>query len=308
MVLLYRGDSRRGQAWRSFFRRCMPDVEFRIWPEIGDPADIRYLAVWEPVDNVGDRFPNLEVLFSTGAGVDQFDLSAIPPRIEVVRLIDPAIVTGMREYVSMSVLAVHRDLLDYRQAQAQHNWRPLRTKAASEVRVGTMGLGVLGRAVLDALRPFGYSLSAWSRLPHDVDGVSCFSGTAGLRDFARSSNIIVCLLPLTSATRGILDRPLFDDMPRGGGLINVGRGGHLQEKALLSALDDGQLSGAVLDVFDEEPLPADHPFWTHDRIILTPHIASQTGYDSAANELVENIRRHQQGKPMVGVVDRESGY
>ncbi len=260
------------------------------------------------MDRMDERFPNLEVLFSTGAGVDQFEITDIPPNIHLVRLIDPAIVDGMREYVTMAALLLQRQMIDYLWAKSRGCWQPLAPNMAADVTVGIMGFGVLGQAVLGALKPLGFRLRAWSRSLHDDDGVDCFAGANRLHDFASGCNIVVCLLPLTDATRGILDRRLFDAMPRGASLINVGRGGHLRENDLLAALEDAQLSGAVLDVFDEEPLPADHPFWTHERVVLTPHVASTTGHESGAAALIENIRRHQRGESMIGLVDRESGY
>lgn len=308
MTILYKADVGRGEAWRNLFARVAPDIEFRIWPDVGDPGRVRYLALWDPIENPKDKFPNLEVLFSTGAGVDQFDLSKIPEEIQVVRLIDPAIVAGMREYVTFAVLALHRNILDYRQAQSEGLWKPIATKVAADMCVGVMGLGSLGLAALDAIKPFEYSLRAWSRSPHEVDGVTCFAGIDRLREFVSGCDILVCLLPLTAATRNILNRELFDAMPRGGGLVNVGRGAHLDENDLLSALANGQLAAAVLDVISTEPPAATHPFWRHPRILLTPHVASTTGFDTAATVLLENIHRHQRGERMVGVVDRALGY
>ena len=247
-------------------------------------------------------------MFSTGAGVDQFDLRSIPDSIKIVRLIDPAIVAGMREYISFAVLALHRDVLDYRSAQAAGSWRPLASKAASDVRVGIMGLGVLGLATLNILRYFEFQLNGWSRTRKEIEDVRCYAGSSELYDFASACDIIVCLLPLTEETRGILDTTLFNAMPNGAGLVNVGRGGHLQEDDLIAALDDGKLSGAIIDVLKEEPAGPDHPFWLHPRIMLTPHIASMTGIDSAASALLEEILRHERGEPMLGAVNRVSGY
>jgi len=307
-VLLCNSDQERARGWREHFRHGAPQIEFRIWPDVGDAGNVRYLALWDPIDNLATEFPNLEVLFSTGAGVDQFDLSKIPDDIVVVRLLDPAIISGMREYVSHAVLTLHRDFLGYRQSQSTAAWNPVVTKLANETRVGVMGLGSLGQAALDALQPFGYSLGAWSRSPHDVDGVRCFSGVDELHPFASDCDILICLLPLTAATTGVLNRELFNAMPKGSGLINVGRGAHLIEDDLLAALSDGQISGAVLDVAANEPLASEHPFWRHPRIQLTPHIASMTGNESAAAVLLDNVLRHERGERMLGVIDRTLGY
>jgi len=308
MAILYRGDRRRGEAWRSRFGERLPEVEFRMWPDVGDAGDVRFIATWEPIDDLGKRFPNLEVLFSTGAGVDQFERAGIPPGVQLVRLIDPAIIAGMREYATMATLLLFRHMLYYRQDQGRQVWQPKLPAAPDSVGVGVMGAGVLGRAVIHALRPFGFALRAWSRSAQHIAGAKCFAGGDALGDFIAGCNILICLLPLTDETRGILDRALFDAMPRGAGLINVGRGAHLCENDLLEALAAGQLSGAVLDVFHTEPLPPGHPFWAHERIFLTPHIAASTGYESAASVLIDNIRRYRRGEQMTGLVDLDSGY
>jgi glyoxylate/hydroxypyruvate reductase A len=171
-----------------------------------------------------------------------------------------------------------------------------------------MGLGVLGQAVLRALAPFGFALRGWSRTPKQLPGITCYSGSGGLDAFLGECDILVCLLPLTDATRRILDSRLFSRLPQGASLVNVGRGGHLDQSALLEALDSGRLSAAVLDVCDPEPLPTGHPFWQHPSILLTPHIAGVTRPETAARVVLENIRRHRRGEPLRDVVDRATGY
>jgi glyoxylate/hydroxypyruvate reductase A len=247
-------------------------------------------------------------LFSIGAGIDQFDMARLPPHVRVVRMIEPGIRQGMVEYVTMAVLALHRNLIDHGIAQREGRWNPIKLVPAGQRRVGVMGLGNLGRAVLEGLAPFGFALSGWSRSAHDIDRVNCHAGDAALPAFLSSCDILICLLPLTPETRGILCRDRLAQLPSGASLINVGRGGHLVEQDLLSLLDEGHMSGAVLDVFDPEPLPAGHAFWTHPRIIMTPHIASMTRADSAARALIANIRRHESGQPMEGEVVRGRGY
>jgi glyoxylate/hydroxypyruvate reductase A len=171
-----------------------------------------------------------------------------------------------------------------------------------------LGLGVLGRAVLASLHGLGFACAGWSRSPQRIDGVECHAGADGLRAFLARTDILICLLPLTDSTRGILCGSLFDQLPRGATLINVGRGGHLVQQDLLQALDAGQIGGAILDVCEPEPLPSGHPFWTHPKVVLTPHIASMTQPDTAADAVLDNIRRHREGLPMHGLVDRARGY
>ncbi|WP_157218571.1 2-hydroxyacid dehydrogenase [Flavisphingomonas formosensis] len=308
MTLLYTSDAVRGRVWRAIFAQEAADIGFIEPPEPYDPAAIRYLAAWSPPAELIASLPNLKILFSIGAGVDQFDMAGLPPHVDVVRMIEPGIVAGMVEYATMAVLALHRDLIPYRAAQADQRWAPIKLVPAEQRRVGVMGLGQLGKAVLGALRLFGFALSGWSRSPHAVEGVTCHSGAAELDAFLAECDILLCLLPLTPDTRGILCRDLLVRLPQGAMLINAARGGHLVAQDLLDLLDEGHLSAAMLDVTDPEPLPPGHPFWSHPRILLTPHVASMTRADSAARALIANIRRHQAGEPMDGLVARGRGY
>ncbi|MCG5243790.1 2-hydroxyacid dehydrogenase [Azospirillum doebereinerae] len=308
MTILYKAELARGYEWRDFFAREAPDLPFRIWPDIGDPADVRYLTAWQPPDDIAGRFPNLEVVFSVAAGVDQFDLSIIPPAIPVVRMVEPSLTDGMVEYVTFATLAAHRHMIGYIDDRRRGVWAPRRLIPASRRRVGVMGLGNLGQAALAALKPLGFPLFGWNRSPRSLDGVTGFFGADQLEAFLGQCDVLICLLPLTEETRGILGRSLFARLPEGATLVNVGRGGHLVEADLLEALDSGHLSGAVLDVFAQEPPQPGHPFWTHPKILMTPHIASMTQPETAAHILLANIRRHQAGQPMVNVVDRSRGY
>jgi glyoxylate/hydroxypyruvate reductase A len=308
MALLYTSDPTRGRVWRDIFAQVAPDIAFIDHAQPYDPGTIRYLAAWSPSAELIASLPALEILFSIGAGIDQFDMNALPTHVRVVRMIEPGIAAGMVEYVTMAVLALHRQLIDYGIAQREARWAPIKLVPASERRIGVMGLGNLGQAVLRALGPFGFPLSGWSRSPRDIDGVDCHAGEAALSAFLAQSDILICLLPLTQETRGILCRETLSLLPVGAALINVGRGGHLVEQDLLSLLDEGHISGVVLDVADPEPLPAGHPFWSHPRIVLTPHIASLTRPDGAARALIANIRRFVQGEPMDGEVARDRGY
>ena len=312
MTFLYKADPVRGAQWARLFAEKAPQIPFRIWPDgsaSGDDAEaVRYLAVWEAPRDLATIFPNLEVVFSVGAGIDQFDLTAIPAHLPVVRMIEPGIVAGMVEYVTLATLALHRDWLTYAAQQREGRWQVLGTRVASERRVGVLGLGVLGQAVLTRLASFGFQCAGWSRSPRTLDGIECFAGAEALPAFLARTDILVCLLPLTDATRHILNRELFAQLPRGAALINTGRGGHLQQDHLLEALESGQLGAAVLDVADPEPLAADHPLWHHPRVMLTPHVASMTQPDSAVEVVLENLRRHREGEPLIGLVDRARGY
>lgn len=308
MSFLYKADPSRGAVWAKLFAERAPDVPFKLWPDLGDPAQIRYLAAWQPPDDPARILPNLEVVFSVGAGIDQFDLSGIPAHVPVVRMIEPGIVEGMVEYVTHGVLTIHRDFFDYADAQRQASWRELPVRPAASCRVGVLGLGMLGTAVLERLRIFGYACAGWSRSVHQIDGVDCYAGEQALDAFLARTDVLVCLLPLTPATRHLLDARLLGKLPRGASLIQTGRGAHLVQDDLLQLLDAGHLRYALLDVTTPEPLPSDHPFWTHPRVRITPHIASATRPETAVESVLENLRRHRLGLPMIGEIDRHRGY
>jgi len=308
MSFLYKADPVRGAEWARLFAAKAPGIPFHIWPDIGQADRVRYLAAWVPPPDMARQFPKLELFFSTGAGIDQFDLAALPPELPVVRMAEPGVVAGMVEYATMAVLALHRDLPAYIRQQREGLWAAHRVYPASKRRVSVLGLGVLGCAVLGQLRTLGFQLAGWSRTRRQLDGVACYAGQEELPAMLANTDILVCLLPLTQETRGILDSTLFQHLPRGASLVHVGRGSHLDHPALLDALETGWLSGAVVDVTDPEPLPAGHPFWSHPKILLTPHIASMTQPETAVDQVLANIRRHEAGEPLIGLVDRSRGY
>lgn len=308
MTFIYMADPARGDQWARQFAEQAPDIGFRIWPDIGDPEEVRFLAVWKPPANIASMFPNLEIMFSVAAGIDHIDLSALPDHVIVVRMIEPGIADGMIEYVTHAVLSIHRNFREYDALQTQSVWKPLPVRSAADIRVGTLGLGNLAKAVLTRLTLFGYPCAAWSRSAQDVPGLECFSGTEGLGLFLERTDILICLLPLTEQTRGILNASLLLQLPRGASLVQMGRGGHLDQDALLRLLDSDHLHSAYLDVVDPEPLPADHRLWRHPGIRITPHVASKTRPEQAVNAVLENVRRYRAGEPMIGLVDRQRGY
>ncbi|MGF6919905.1 2-hydroxyacid dehydrogenase [Paraburkholderia sp. 40] len=307
MTVLYKADPVRGALWAERFAQLAPDVPFRVWPDLGDPTAVRYLVAWQPGD-LAVTLPNLEVVFSVGAGVDQLDLSQIPAHLPVVRMLEPGIVEGMVEYVTEAVLAIHRDLFDYGLQQRARVWQPMPLRAAASRRIGVLGLGMLGRAVLERLRLFGFACAGWSRSKHELEGIDCYAGEAGLDELLARADILICLLPLTDATRGLLCGRVFDMLPRGASLVHVGRGPQLVSADLLDALQRGQIHSAVLDVTDPEPLPADHPLWAQPRVRITPHIASATRPEPAVDAVLENLRRYRSGEQMNGLIDRTRGY
>lgn len=308
MSILYRSDAPRAAAWAKYFAEHAPDLEFRIWPDAGNLREVEYLIAWQVPADFAAQMPNLKVLFSSGAGIDHVDLSAVPAHVPLVRMVEPGIINGMVEYVSLAVLALHRDFFDYVTQKSARSWSPLEVPPASARTIGVMGMGSLGCAVLERLASYGFRLRGWNRSPRSMQGVETFAGGDQLKPFLAGCDVLICLLPLTPATQGILNREVFAALPPGAALINVGRGPHLVDADLLAALDSGQLSRAILDVTEPEPLPPEHPFWTHPRVFVTPHVASMTQPETAAPILLENIRRHQRGEPLTDVIDRCRGY
>ena len=308
MQILYKSDPQRGALWQQWLAQHAPDIQLHLWPESGNPHEIEMLIAWQPPERLMETWPNLKALLSVGAGADQFDLAAMPPDLPVVRMIEPGLTQGMVEYVTFAVLGIHRDMPRYLQQQRAAQWQAHSVRPAATRRVGVMGLGELGQAALRQLVSLGFDCAGWSRTPRQLDGVQCFHGAAQMGAFLARSDILVCLLPLTAETRGLLNRDLFAQLPPGAALVQAGRGAQLNSQDLLAALDGGQLAAAVIDVTDPEPLPPSHPFWRHPAIWLTPHIASQTQNESAVAALLENLRRYQRGEPMVGLIDRARGY
>ncbi|MGH6763641.1 MAG: 2-hydroxyacid dehydrogenase [Phyllobacterium sp.] len=302
-------DAARTEQIRAVFARELPEVEF-LSGEIDDAtaARVRHLLCWQPPAQLTMRFPALEIIFSSGAGVEQFMQMDIPVHLRIVRMIEPGIARMMQEYVTLAVLSVFRQLPAYLDQSRKGAWQPLPQPNADRCRVGVMGLGHLGQAALAALSPFGFSLAGWSRSEKSIAGVCCYHGDAGLDAFVAQTDILVCLLPLTAETEGLLNADFLARLPAGASVVLTGRGAQTDQNALLAALDRGHLASAFIDVTVPEPLPPAHPLWSHPKVILTPHIACVTDSHGAAEVLVDNFRRLAKGEQLTGEIDRVRGY
>ncbi len=296
-------------AWRREVLKLMPDLDFRLWREMGDPADIDIALVYKPPPGELKRMPNLKAILSLGAGVDYFfNHDDLPDGVPLARLIDPKLTKAMTEYVEFAVLRHHRHIDEFERRQGEARWEYELPPATGERRVGVMGLGVLGGDAARSLAALGFAVAGWSRTPKELDGIESFHGEAGLAPFLARTDILVCLLPHTAATEGIIDARTLAALPEGAYVVNTARGVHVVEEDLLAALEGGHIAGATLDVFRQEPLPAAHPFWAHPKVLVTPHIAAAGFPHSAAPGVVENIRRTRAGEPLLDLVDVAAGY
>jgi glyoxylate/hydroxypyruvate reductase A len=309
MALLFYSQVDSPELWSAALARYLPELEVRVWPEIGDPAEIDVALVWRPPAGLLGSLPKLGLVASLGAGVDHiFGNGEVPPQVPIVRLVDPYMTVAMSEYVQLQVLRLHRQDLSYLRQQGAGEWQPHDQPNAEARRVGILGLGALGGDAALKLRVLGFDVAGWSRSARKLPGIACHHGPDGLDAVLRRSEILVCLLPLTPETRGVMDGRLFARLPRGAAIVNCARGAHLVEEDLIPALDGGQLSAAVLDVFRQEPLPQDHPFWRHSRIVVTPHVAAATNAATAAAIVADNLRRFHEGRPLLNRVDQGRGY
>jgi glyoxylate/hydroxypyruvate reductase len=308
--------SSRAAEFASLARRLDPGLDVRVAPDIRRREDIRYALAWQPPPGLLKTLPNLELIVSVGAGVDHLLSDPDLPAVPMVRFVDPDLSGRMAEYIALHVLYHHRRMPEFRELQARKVWKYLPEPAAHQVRVGLMGLGVMGQAAARVLGVLGYRLRGWSRSPRTLDGVDCYAGPAGLDAFLAETDILAVVLPLTPDTRGLLDRRLLAKLSRSGRderlpgpvLINAGRGSLQVDADVLAALQAGELYAASLDVFEAEPLPHSSPLWSHPRVVVTPHNAAESAPPAIVRYALAQMRAHASGEALTNVVDRTRGY
>ncbi len=295
--------------WLPALKKELTKFDLRVAPDTGNPEDVHYLVGWKLFEGDKDRWPNLKAVLPLSTGVDRFmNHPDFPRNAKLVRMIEPGLNQGMAEYVAGFVLRFHREHDRWQHAQTQKNWRHDIPKTAHQRTIGFMGLGNLAHSCVAMLKPFGFKMRGWSRNAKIIEGIETFHGTGQLRAFLKECEILICLLPLTPETENILNRETLSGLPRGACLINPARGRELIDEDLLALLEEGHLQYAALDVFRKEPLPAEHPFWNHPRIHVTPHIAAVTVPQTGAQALRKAIETMEAGGIPPGLVDPAKGY
>ncbi|SFN82667.1 glyoxylate/hydroxypyruvate reductase GhrA [Xenorhabdus japonica] len=299
--------------WIQGIQARLPEANVRQWVS-GDNAPADYALVWlSPYEMFANR-QDIKGIFSLGAGVDAIlkqeleNPGTLPKGVPLIRLEDTGMARQMQEYALSSVLHYFRRMDEYKQYQEQRLWNPVPPHNRKEFVIGVLGAGILGRSVIEKLKSFDFTVRCWSRTPKQIDQVESFYGKEPLGGFLSECKVLINILPDTPETRGILNLSLFKQLKPGSYVINIARGAQLVEQDLLIAIDKGYVAGATLDVFVEEPLSNFHPFWTHPRINITPHIAANTIPDEAMDVICENIRRMEKGEPPIGLVDMTLGY
>lgn len=297
------------EPWTVALKEIDLSLDIQVWPHENRKADVDFALCWKHPEGVLRDYPSLRCVSSMGAGVERLLCDPfLPKHLPVVRLVDPLLAQSMFEYICAAVMYYFRELDIYQTQQRRSHWHQHPPKSIAKTTIGIMGLGKLGGYSAKKLSKMGFNVVGWSRSHKAITGVEAYVGKKQLGQFLSQTDILICLLPLTDQTFEILNRELFNQLPQGSYLINVARGEHLVEEDLIAALNEGQLRGACLDVFKKEPLPQEHPFWTHRKIIVTPHCSSITNPKSVAPQIVQNYRRMQNGEPLLNQVSVLQGY
>ncbi|MBW1619584.1 MULTISPECIES: 2-hydroxyacid dehydrogenase [Empedobacter] len=296
------------EEWQRNLQELLPDTKVEVYPNISNLEDVEFIATWKPHKNYVAEFPNLKVVQSVGAGIDHLLHTKIPDSIKVTRIVDPALKQEMFEHVLACVMTSMKNLLTYYKDQVRKEWKPTIYQNIKETTITILGLGEIGKLVAEQFVALGFQVKGWSNSPKNINGVESFSGKEGLNAAISKTNFIVNILPLTDDTEGILNKDFFKECSVHAVLINVGRGAHLVEKDLLIAIEEKQIKEAYLDVFVEEPLSENHPFWTNENVYVTPHIASVTNATTALKQVADNYNRMKNNETLLNEVSLERGY
>ena len=308
-IALYLPSAEKTDWWVQHLGTLLPEHTVLAHTAVTTPSDVDIAVVWRPPGGWLASLPNLKLTVSIGAGIDHIaEDPQYPSHIPVLKTVGPDMVQRMREYVVLHVLRLHRLLPLLQEYQSQVIWKQPITPIAPQRQVGIMGMGSMGKVAARSLAELGFDVRCWSRSTKDIPGVKSYAGDEQMQNFLSGTEILVCLLPLTETTKGILNGTLFASLPKGACLINAARGQHLMEQDLLDALADGQISQATLDVFTTEPLPQDHEFWLHPKVLVTPHVASLIDPVSGGKIIAENIKRYTRGEMLEGMTDVNKGY
>jgi glyoxylate/hydroxypyruvate reductase A len=309
VYVLFSSDLDDPEAWAATLKARRPEVELVDAAQVeGDRARFVFALMWKPPAEGLAGYPNIKAIQSLGAGVNQLDLSALPPGVPLARLIDRSLTDSMVDYAVAAVTRHFRELDRFERDSRAAIWdfRPARRKRTFTL--GILGTGALGGAMAETLSGLGFPVVGWSRSGRPLPGVEVLSGRDGLAALAARASLVLCILPLTPETEGVIDAGFLAQMPAGGYLVNLGRGGHVVDADLLAALDSGHLAGATLDVTSAEPLPSDHPFFGRPDVLVTPHVAGHIDPESAADAVLENLDRALAGRPLLHQVDVAKGY
>lgn len=308
-IVIIRSENTRISAWVDALKENKPDLDVQVYPDDTEREKTEFVLVWNPPLGVFKKYPNLKVIASMGAGINHITKDPeLPKNVKITKVNDPLLRKDLAVYVLATALDHLRNFNLFKKQQANRVWNREAYQRPEDTVVGILGLGAIGQEIGQFLVKNGFSVTGWSRSPKNLDGITSFHGPEQKDEFLKTAGILVCMLPLTEETRGILNTDLFEKLPQNAYLINVGRGGHLVEKDLSAALKNEKLSGAALDVFQEEPLPEDHPFWTNEKIQITPHTASVTDPKSVSKTVLKNLQRLKNGEDLEDVIDVSRGY
>lgn len=307
-ILIYITD-RKTDSLKQLLQELLPNTNIYDYTDDYAPAEIEIILAWKHPEGSLKGFPNLKLISSFGAGVDHFlKDTQLPTGVPITRIVSKGLVDSMKKYVLSAVLSFHKNIFHHYRLKERKIWdRDIAFE--TELKIGILGLGQLGKASAIALNELGFEVSGFSRSPKEIPGIQCYNElNHKLSDFLQGLNSLICLLPLSPATSGILNTSVFNQLEPGSLLINAGRGGHMEEEDLIPALESGQIAEAWLDVFHQEPLPEDHPFWERPEIVITPHVASETPVQEAVEQFVENVKRILRGEELLHLVNPKRGY